>query len=141
MGEESKAEEIYQYAIDNLSNKITLLKNYRILLSQQKRFSEAEKLSLRIAAIDDINPFNLFHAARNSYEAGHYKESINLYKKAIKGAPHIHEFYLGLALSYYQSGYLKKAEETFQLAIERAYKRKTRTHYQAKLMALKGQKN
>ena len=136
VGDVAKAEAIFQYGIENLDDKLSLLKNYRILLNEQQRFAEAEEIGREIEWLDDPSPFHWFHAARDSYDDGHYHEAIGFYKKVIDIAPYLHEAYLGLAQSYYQLGQLKAAEKQMQLALEGAHKQSTKSLYQAKLMSL-----
>ena len=136
MGELTRAEEIYLYAIENLPNKLTLLKNYRILLAEQQRHREAKGLSKKITELDDPSPFHWFHAAREAYDDGDYREAIDFYERAVSIAPYLHEVRFGLAQSYYQVGRLSLAEGHLRAALENVYTQDTRSLYQAKLMVL-----
>jgi len=138
MGDTAKAEAIYKYGIEELDDtyKLTLLKNYRLLLNEHQRYAEAETITRKIEQLDDPSPFSWLSAARTSYSEGNFREAISFYKKTINIAPYLHEAYLGLAQSYYQVGRLKSAEKNLQLALEKAYKESTKTLYQAKLRAL-----
>ena len=136
IGEAKKSEEIYAYGIENLPDRLTLLKNYRILLVDEKRYSEARELDARISRLDDPSPFNWFHAAREAYDDGDYHEAVRFYKRAIDIAPYLHEFSFGLAQSYYRLGRLSAAERYLREALGNTYEQKTRALYQAKLVAV-----
>jgi len=136
MNAAAKAEEVYLYAIDNLPNKLSLLKNYQLLLAQQQRHIEAKKLNLRIENLDDQSPYHWMHAARDEYDRGDYNGAIKLYEKAIRFAPYLHEAYLGLAQSYYQIGSLVAAKKQLQTALAITNRPRTQSLYQAKLTTL-----
>jgi len=136
VGDLTKAEEIYQYGIHQASNKLTLLKNYHILLSEQGREEEAEAVSQRLATMDDPSPVHWFKVARYSYESDDYNEAILYYNRAIEIAPYLHEAHLGIALSYYQLGQYEKAQVAFQRALLNVNDVLTRERYAGKLEAL-----
>lgn len=136
MGEVKKSEEIYLYGIENLPNKLTFLKNYRGLLIEQGRHSEARGLMKRIAGLDDPSPFHWFHAAREAYNSGDYREAISFYKRAVEIAPYLHELSFGLSKAYYQLGKLSAAERYLQIALHNAYEQEIRALYSAELTAL-----
>lgn len=46
-----KAEEIYRYGIEQLDDKVSLLRNYRVLLEQQGRSDEVARINKRLAAL------------------------------------------------------------------------------------------
>ena len=119
---------------------MSLLKNYRYLLVQENRGSEVAVLSKQIAELDDPSPFYLYHAAHDFFENENYREAIRMYKKAIAMAPYLHEARLGLSLSYYQLGDKRMAAKELHAAIELVHVPETRSLYQAKLMALGGNK-
>ena len=56
VGDLDKAEEIYQYGIRYLDDKISLLRNYRVLLEQQGRFDEVAQINRQLTVLDDPSP-------------------------------------------------------------------------------------
>jgi len=74
VGDYRKAEELYKYGIKIASNKIVLLKNYKVLLLFQKRYDEAEKISRELENLEDHNPFNWLLAANDAFD----EEDFNL---------------------------------------------------------------
>lgn len=131
-----RAEEIYKYGIKYAKDKLTLLKNYRILLREQGRYDEVNQISEKIENYDDPSPFNMMQLAGEEYNNGNYSRAIHLYRKATEIAPYLHEGYFGLAKSYYQLGNIVAAERNLRYAEEHAFKMSTKSLYQAKLMVL-----
>jgi Tfp pilus assembly protein PilF len=136
IGDLNKAEEIYQYGIAHLDDKISFLRNYRVLLEQQGRFDEVAQINRQLTALDDPSPFDWLHAGHNAYSEGNYQEAVLLYRKAAKIAPYLHESYAGLAKAYYMIGDRHRAEREFRNALEKSQRSSTRSMYEAKLMVL-----
>ena len=131
-----RAEEIYKYGIEYTEDKLTLLKNYQILLNGQGRLEEANRLSEVIAGYEDPSPFNMMHIANEEYIKGNYSTAIHYYRKATELAPYLHEGYFGLAKSYYLLGNIGAAKSNMQHAMKNAFKMSTKSLYQSKLMVL-----
>ena len=74
-GHADKAEEIYKYGILYLPNKVSLLRNYRLLLAEQGRHDEAGLITTRLAELDEPNPFDWLHAGQEAYDAGDFREA------------------------------------------------------------------
>jgi len=136
IGDLAKAEEIYRYAIENLDDKVTPLRNYRVLLEQQGRHDEVRAINQRLAQLDDPSPFDWLHAGHVAFNEGDFEEAILFYRKAAKIAPYLHESYAGMAKSYYMIGNRADAEREFHKAMQHAYRSSTRSLYEAKLQAL-----
>jgi len=137
VGDEAKAEQIYQYGLEYLTDRVSLLRNYRILLNKQARFDEAENISKNLKLLDDPNPFDWFLAGQDAYNKGDFNDAIYFYRKAVKIAPYLHEAYLGMAITYFQISNFNNAERELRRAMEYAYRKSTRSLYQAKLMSLR----
>ena len=136
MGDLAKSEEIYQYGISYLPNKISLLRNYRILLRQQARFDEVEKINAILAKLDDPSPFDWLHEGQSAYNDGQFKDAVFFYKKAAEMAPYLHESYAGMARAYYQLGDRSGARRELINARKYSSRQSIQSMYQAKLMAL-----
>lgn len=139
MGDLAKSEEIYQYGIRHLTNKISLLRNYRVLLRQQARFDEVEKINAILAKLDDPSPFDWLHAGHVAYNDGEFKDAVFFYRKAVEMAPYLHESYAGMARAYYQLGDRSSARRELINAREYSNRQSLQSMYQAKLMALADQ--
>ncbi len=137
-GQLAKAEEIYLFAIEHTEDKLTLLKNYRQLLTSQMRIAEAAVIESRLDNMKDPSPFHWYTLARNSYDTQDYAAAVRYFDKALAIAPYLHEAWLGKAQSFYQLDSLTETELALKMAIENADRKSTRSLYEAKLMALAG---
>ncbi len=86
-GDLEKAEEIFEYGITHLDDKISLLRNYRVLLEQQGQHDEVARINLKLAQLDDPSPFDWLHAGHGAYSEGNFREAALFYRKAAK-MPH-----------------------------------------------------
>ena len=129
------AEQLYLQGIATTEKQLTLLKNYRQLLTQQGRDSEANDIRTKIARYEDPSPYSWLLLASDVMQEGHLKDAISYYNKAIKLAPYLEHGYLGLARVYYQQGRLRKTEAMLNAARERAGSDED-SRYRAKLSAL-----
>ena len=130
------AEQLYLHGIEVADEKLSLLKNYRILLSLSGRNEEAEQIQIKIDSMQDSSPFEWFQLARNAHEDGELLEAISYYDKALALAPYLHEAHLGIAQANYELGNLSRAESALHDAITNVNKVSTRNLYQAKLLTL-----
>lgn len=133
-----RAEEIYRYGIDHLSNKVSLLRNYRVLLAEQGRDDEAAAINARLAELDESNPFDWLHAGQEAYDNGDFRDAIAFYRKAVEIAPYLHESYAGMARAHYKLGDRTRARRELENAQKFSYEKSIQSLYQAKLMALAG---
>jgi tetratricopeptide (TPR) repeat protein len=135
-GDEARAEQLYRFGISQTEDKLTLLKNYQLLLKTQGRTSEAEQIGLQLARIDDPSPFHWFQLARTAYDAKEYEDAIRYYRRALAVAPYLHEAYAGMALSQHQIGHDAAAIASIKQALDNVFRPATRQLYKAKLYAL-----
>jgi Tfp pilus assembly protein PilF len=135
-GNLEKAEDVYKYGIENLEDKISLLRNYRVLLEQQDRHDEVRKINRTLERLDDPSPFDWLHAGHGAYNDGQFMEAVVFYRKAAKIAPYLHESYAGMAKAYYKIGDRESAKREFDRALQYSYRSSTRSMYEAKLLTL-----
>jgi len=135
-GNSDKSEEIYRYGINNLPNKLSLLRNYRVLLIEQERFTEVEEVNVTLAELDGISPFDWLHAGNDAYADGDFREAITFYQKAVEIAPYLHESYAGMAKAHYKLGNRVRAKRELLNAQKFSYRKSFQSLYQAKLTAL-----
>jgi Tfp pilus assembly protein PilF len=117
VGEQAKAEEIYRFGLEVTEDKLGLLKNYHILLTQQGRSQEADDVQHEIDKYVDLSPYPWINIADGALEMGEYPEAIKYYKKSIELAPYLQYGYLGLAKVYNYQGDLVKAKSMLEKAI------------------------
>ena len=135
-GDLAKAEEIYKYGIERLDQKVSLLRNYRVLLEQTGRDEEVKAINSRLARLDDPSPFDWLHSGDSAYLDGAFSDAVFFYRKAADIAPYLHESYAGMAKAYYMMGQRKDAEREFKHALQYSQRSSTRSMYEAKLVAL-----
>jgi len=136
VGNPDTAEQIYLYAIEHSDEKLSLLKNYRILLSSQGRVAEAVLIEQQLQQMDDRSPFNWLHLARSAQNEGDFSRAIEYFQKALELAPYLHEAHLGVAMAYYELGALDSANLELRIAIDSTSRNSTRQLYKRKLAAL-----
>lgn len=135
-GDADTAEQIYLFAIAHSDEKLSLLKNYRILLSSQGRGSEAALIEQQLQQMDDRSPFNWLHLARSAQSEGDLTRAIAYFQKALELAPYLHEAHLGVAMAYYELGALDAADSALRMAIDSTTRNSARQLYKGKLAAL-----
>lgn len=138
-GDDDTAEFIYQYGIEHAEEKLSLLKNYYVLLESQGRNSEAEQINSRLNAMTDPSPFHWYQLGRSAFDNREYSEAISFYNKALNLAPYLHEAYLGIAQANYEMGRLNRTQIALEAAFDEAEKVSTKNIYQAKLVSLSRQ--
>lgn len=136
-GDWATAEALYRHGIDHFRDKVSLLRNYRILLAEQGRSEEASEISRQLDRLAEPNPFDWIHAAQAAHDEGQYREALALYRRAVAIAPYLHESYFGMARSHFELGNVRQAEANLANAIERANRSSTRFLYKAKLLNLR----
>ncbi len=135
-GDEARAEAVYRRALQVADDSLSLLKNYRALLLRAGRDAEAREIEERLKRLDDPSPMRWLGLARAAYDNGEYDLAIGYYRRAIELAPYLHEGHLGLAWAYYADGRLESARRALEHAVDNAFRKSTRSLYQAKLQAL-----
>lgn len=136
VGDNSKAEELYKYGLSLSNKKITLLKNYRLLLLALNRSNEAEVITKRMIELDDPNPFEWIALGYEAINNNNYTEAEAFFKKAIQYAPYLHQGHIGLARSYAKNGKLKAAIHTLRQAIINSQSDKNTKNYKLELEEL-----
>lgn len=136
LGNDQRAEEIYKYGIEISSEKLTLLKNYHLLLKRQGRNRDANEIARKLEKIYDPSPYNWISVADSAYKKAEYSDAIKFYKKAIELAPYLQYGYLGLARVYHAQGKVEKAKSMLMNAMENNYNRENYKMYKAKLAVL-----
>jgi Flp pilus assembly protein TadD len=141
LAEQTEAEKLYRYMLDNDFATANVVANYMALLHTQGRTKEASIYAQQIEKIEDDNPYRWIDMADKAFNAGDYILAEKYYKKANRLAPYIHESQFGLAKAYYQLGEFNAAKTALTQAIEISYRPDYKQLYQAKLQALLGETN
>lgn len=135
-GDLARAESLYRYGLEHSEEKLTLLKNYRLLLLSQQRLAEAELLQQQLDQMPDPSPFHWFQLAKEAFDAGEYRDAIRYYRRALDLAPYMHEAYVGVAQAQHEIGNNSEAVASLQKALDNVFRPGTRKLYKAKLHAI-----
>lgn len=136
-GDPQRAEALYRYGIERADNKLSLMKNYRVLLTGQGRVDEAREIERQLRLVEDPSPYHWLQLARDSYADGDYASAVRYYNRALDLAPYMHEGYVGMAQAHYEAGEFDAAQQAMGEAIRRTMRVSTREAYEHKLAALK----
>jgi Flp pilus assembly protein TadD len=133
------AEKAYRHAIYLKNDNLTSLGNLALLLNKQGRLSEAEPIEQHIHKLRIKNPY--YHAllGNEAFFNNNYQQAVKHYAKAIKLDDGQHEFYLGLAKTYYMQNKLAQAKRVLSKAVTLTKVKDTQRQYIAKLNFLKHQ--
>ncbi|MCC6201370.1 MAG: tetratricopeptide repeat protein [Gammaproteobacteria bacterium] len=135
-GDLATAEFVYRYGIDHADDKLSLLKNFRVLLERSGRDAEARTIQHRLDTMTDPSPFHWFELARAAVAERDHRAAIRYYGKALELAPYLHEAYLGIAQANYDLGRYDSARAALEAAFREADKSSVKAFYQAKLASL-----
>ncbi len=138
-GQYDMAEKVYHNAINLNRNHLTSFGNLALLLNKQGRTSEAAPIEAYIHKVRVKNPY--YHAllGNEAFYNKSYQQALQHYKAAIHLDDEQHEFYLGLAKTYYLQGRLLLSKRAMTKAVTLAKEKDTKKQYVAKLNFLKYQ--
>lgn len=130
------AEKAYIKAINLKEDNLNALDNLALLYKQQGRHTEAEPIELYLESLRTNNPY--YHAllADEALYKGDYTSAVKRYKRAISIDKHQHEFFFGLAKSYYAQNRLMLSKMAMKQAATLANVKITENKYLAKLSFL-----
>ncbi|GAA0362316.1 hypothetical protein GCM10009092_28350 [Bowmanella denitrificans] len=129
------AEKSYQRAI-TIENNRSALENLAVLYNMTDREEMAQDIFNKLERQRADNPFYHFLLGEQEYDLAHWSDAISHYRRAIALNPQQHEFYFGLAKSYYEMGDLAMAERYLKLAKRRSIHDQDEHRYQNKLNLL-----
>ena len=135
------AKETYQYALELNNNNLTALANYAILLTLIGEINEANKINQLLYRKRQDNPYYQALLADEAFYRQDYKQAVKLYKKAIELNHKAHEFYFGLAKTYYKLALFNKSKRAMKKAIALNKIESVEHQYIAKLNFLNALKN
>lgn len=131
------AEAAYRQAISLNKDNLNVLGNLALLYSKQGRIDEAKPIEQYLHKQRIKNPY--YHAllGNEAFLKRAYKQAIKHYKKAIQLDDEQHEFYFGLAKSYYKMNNVVLAKKSLTKAVSLTKAKDTQRQYIAKLNFLK----
>lgn len=136
VGLKGYAEQAYLASVNFNYKNYNAWNNLAILVSEQNRHEEAKTIYSYIHKARMKNPYYHGLLGEEAYFNGDYQVAINHYKKAKSMSDKEHEFYFGLAKSFYKLGEYKKSEYYLLKAKRYANFKDIEDKYQSKLNLL-----
>lgn len=134
-GELEDAEEAYITAIA-LSDEPTAVSNLARLYEQQGKHEQAVIYTEKAERFRAKNPYYLYELAENAYEEGDFEAANKLLRSAISKRRDEPEFYRLYGLTWVQLGKLKRAESSFEKAVQYSTNPERVSLYEHKLRML-----
>jgi len=132
-GNPMQAEQTLRHALRYAPNNTIYLSNLAQTLDSLQRPAEAAAVRERLARIEPFPPFYFFHLGQEAMQVGDYQRARNLFERELERAPDYHEFHYWLAVSHYQLGNLRAADQHMKKALENSTTRGHHDLYAAKL--------
>ncbi|MDF2176750.1 hypothetical protein P2G88_00615 [Aliiglaciecola sp. CAU 1673] len=126
------AEDSYEIAI-SLTNDRSAQENLAILYTYIGRDEEAQTILARLERSRIKNPYYHFLLGEQEYDYGHWRKAIGHYKDALSLDESVHQFYFGLAKSYFHLGKLDATERYLEKAKRLSVNDQDEGRYQIKL--------
>jgi len=132
-GNPMQAEQTLRHALRYAPDNTIYLSNLAQTLESLQRPAEAAAVRARLARIEPHPPFYFFHLGQEAMQLGDYQRARNLFERELERAPDYHEFHYWLAVSHYQLGNLRAADQHMKKALENSTTRGHHDLYAAKL--------
>ncbi len=136
LGDDKEAARAYKNALKIDKGQLIAMSNLASLDEHIGRIDDARLYRDKIKKFNDRNPYYHFELGLKAYEAGHYTESIEQLRAALKLKATDQRFYLAIANDYVQLGALKEARKNVKLAMRLAPDESSRARYSQKLQWL-----
>ena len=132
-GAPMQAEQTLRYALRQAPNNTIYLSNLAQTLESLQRPAEAAAVRERLARLEPFPPFHFFHLGLEAFKLGDYQRARNLFERELERVPDYHEFHYWLAVTQYQLGNLRAADQHMKKALENSTTRGQNDLYAAKL--------
>lgn len=137
-GAVSVAEKIYQHAMAQAPDSISLLSNYMVLLNRQGRVKEANALNEVLAKLDDPNPYRWLEQAYLAQHQADYQRAARYFHRTIELAPYVTQAYVGLYQVYMAKGNEARAKQSLASALAWTHEQGERKQLKYKLYGANG---
>lgn len=132
-GDLKAAQETYGRALALNDNNYTGWENLAILLEGVGKKKEARDIQVKVERKRSENPYYHLMLGDQEFNQGNWREALGYYRKAIQLDDRPHEFYFGLAKTYYKLGDTKRSAEYLRRAKRNSYLEQDKELYQGKL--------
>lgn len=132
-GDLKAARATYEHAIALDDDNYTGWENLAILLASIGREKEAKDIQARIERKRLENPYYHLMLGDQEFKQENWRQAIKYYRRAIKLDDRPHEFYYGLAKTYFKLGDVKRSVEFLRQARKNSELDQDKEHYQRQL--------
>ncbi len=133
LGDYKEAVRCYQQALRVNKREFVAMSNLASLFETMGRLSDARRYQDKVRKFNEENPYYHFNLGLQAYQKGHYAESIEQLRAALKLKSTDHNFYLALARDYVRLNDLDKARKNIKLALKNAPDQAWKVLYNEKL--------
>jgi Flp pilus assembly protein TadD len=134
-----EGENSYRQALKVGPRDLVAVSNLAALYERTGRIREAKRYMEKARKLQLKNPYFHFNRGMDAYRAGHYKESIEHYRVAVRLKRVEHTFHMAMARSYAQLGAMDKVTDCLKLALKNAPDDAVRLRYNEKLAVIAAQ--
>lgn len=135
-GDEKTSENFYRYGIDLNIDNLSLLTNYSVLLREQHRMKEFQKINDKIDTLFDPNPYTWLEQAFFAQRENNNRKAEKYFLKVIEMAPYVQQAYLGLYQVYSKLDKKNTARRILKDALKWAHEDDDRLLYKQKIYSL-----
>lgn len=132
IGHPEAAERLFQHGLARHEQTVTLLDNYRRLLTDQGREADAGKIFQRLEDLDVRDPIGWLMLGHEAMASDQYKLAQHYYQKAVHQAPFLHQAQFGLAMALLNRGQSRQSAAALQAALDSLYDESLQQVYKAK---------
>ena len=137
VGNPAVAEQVYRHALDLHPADLSLLGNYRSLLTAQGRHAEAAGIDRRLEALPVRNPYDLIDRGNQAFAQDRPQAALQWYRQALEQAPYLHEAYWRQAVVHHALGEHAQAAALLERAAKATAQPRDRHRYEAKAQLLR----
>lgn len=136
-GDAALAETVFGQVLEREPANTQAMSNLALLLTEQGRQAQADRLNARLAQLQPEPPFSYFNRGMAAMRQGDFKTAKRWFGKELDRAVGYHEFHFWMAQAHYALGEMSAAREQMALALENTTTHKDHDLYAAKLERLK----
>ncbi len=137
IGNPAVAEQVYRHALGLHPADLSLLGNYRSLLTAQGRHAEAAGIDRRLEALPVRNPYDLIDRGNQAFTQDRPQAALQWYRQALEQAPYLHEAYWRQAVVHHALGEHAQAAALLERAANATARPRDRHQYEAKAQLLR----
>lgn len=137
IGDQIQAEAFFRHGLKQHPENLNLLNNYHDLLIAQERDEEAEQVQQRVAALNEVNPYQLMALAEQAFQNEEVRQALRYYEQVLEIAPYLHEVYVQQAVVFESMGQGRRAAQTLHEGLVQARLAATESSYKRRISAIK----